>query len=69
MKSSKKLDTINQKIAALATQKKAIENEIIQSVSKQVATILIKKHASKINIPEFLKKIENIVDEMNDEHK
>jgi hypothetical protein len=63
MKNADKLETINQKIAALATQKKAIENEIIQSVSKQVAAILIKKRATKINIPEFLKKIENIVDE------
>jgi uncharacterized protein YpiB (UPF0302 family) len=69
MKSSKKLDAINKKIVMLASQKKAVENEIIQSVSKQVATILIRKHATKINIPEFLKKIENVVDEMNDEHK
>jgi hypothetical protein len=63
MKQSKKLETINQKISALATQKKTLENQIIQSLSRQIAAILIKKHATKINIPEFLKKIEDIVDE------
>jgi hypothetical protein len=69
MKQSKKLEALNQKISAMETQKKAIEDQIIQSVSKQVAAILIKKHATKIDIPTFLKKIEIIVEEINNESK
>ncbi|MDR3180024.1 MAG: hypothetical protein LBT70_03955 [Holosporaceae bacterium] len=63
MKQSKKLDAINDKITNLAKQKKDLEDEITQSVAKQVAAILIKKRATKINIAAFLGKIEDIVDE------
>ncbi|MDR3179855.1 MAG: hypothetical protein LBT70_03060 [Holosporaceae bacterium] len=67
MKQLKKLDTINDKITNLAKQKKALEDEITQSVAKQVAAILIKKRATKINIAAFFEKIEDIVDEMKNE--
>jgi hypothetical protein len=66
MKQSEKLDALTQKINALADQKKSLEDEMIQSISKQVAAILIKKRATKIDISAFLKKIDAVVDEMND---
>jgi hypothetical protein len=65
MKNSKRLESINQKIAELTRKQKEIEDQITDSVSKQVAAILIKKHATNIDIPAFLKKVERIVDELN----
>ena len=63
MKQTKKLDKVNQKIAELTEKKKALENQMIESISKHIAALLIKKHASEINMKSFLKKIEQIIDE------
>jgi flagellar biosynthesis chaperone FliJ len=65
MKSTNKLEAINQKIAELTKQQKAMESKIIDSLSKRIAAILIKKRLTNIDVSEFLKKIENIIDGMN----
>jgi hypothetical protein len=65
MKNANKLEAINQKIADLTKQQKAVESKIIDSLSKRIANILIKRRLSNIDVPAFLKKIENIIDEMN----
>lgn len=68
MKQTKKLNTVNQKIADLLDQKKDLENKMIDSISKQVATLLIKKRATNIDVKLFLKMIDSVIDEMNNEH-
>jgi hypothetical protein len=65
MQNANKLKSINQKIAELTKQQKTIESKIVDSLSKRIATILIKKRLINIDIPTLLKKIENIIDEMN----
>jgi hypothetical protein len=65
MKNASKLDAINQKIAELTKQQKAVESKIIDSLSKRIAAILIKKRLTNIDVPAFLKKIENIIDEID----
>ena len=50
MKQTKKLDLVNQKLAELTAQKKELENEMIESISKQVAALLIKKRATDIDM-------------------
>ena len=65
MKQTKKLDSVNQKIAELMSQKRDLENQMIQSISKHIAALLIKKHATNINLTEFAKRIEPIIDELN----
>jgi hypothetical protein len=64
MKNADKLETINQKIAVLTKQQKEIESKMIDSLSKRIAALLIKKHLTNIDISTFLKKIENIIDNM-----
>jgi flagellar biosynthesis chaperone FliJ len=65
MKNSKKLETVNQKIAELENKKKSLENEMIDSVAKQIAALLIKKRALNMNIPALLKIIEKAIDQTN----
>ena len=65
MKQTKKLESINQKIAELMSQKRDVENQMIQSISKHIAALLIKKHATNINLKEFIKRINPIIDELN----
>jgi len=65
MKQTKKLESINQKIAELMSQKRDIENQLIQSISKHIAALIIKKHATNINLKEFIKRISPIIDELN----
>ena len=40
---------------------------MIDSMAKHIASLLIKKRASDINIKEFTKRIEPIIDEMKNE--
>ena len=65
MKQTKKLDAVNQKIADLKSQKRDLANKMIQSISKHITALLIKKHATNINLKEFAKRIEPIIDELN----
>lgn len=65
MKQIKKLDSVNQKIAELMAQKRDLENQMIQSISRNIAALLIKKHATNINMKEFAKRISPIIDELN----
>ena len=65
MKNAKRLEAVNQKIAELTKKQKEIEAKMIDSVSKQVAALLIKKRAANMDIPSFLKKIEKLIDETN----
>ena len=67
MKGTKNLDNLNQKIAELMDKKKQIEDKMIASMSKHVASLLIKKHASDIDIKEFVNRIEPIIDDMKNE--
>ena len=67
MKQTKKLESINQKIAELISQKRDVENQLIQSISKHIASLLIKKHATNINLKEFIKRISPIIDELNND--
>ena len=64
MKQTKKLDLVNQKLAELTAQKKELENEMIESISKQVATLLIKKRATDIDMKLFLQMVDSVIDEM-----
>ena len=64
MKQTKKLDSVNQKLAELIAKKQELENEMIQSISKQVAALLIKKHATDIDMKLFLKMVDSVIDEM-----
>ena len=64
MKQTKKLDLVNQKLAELMAQKKELENEMIESISKQVAALLIKKHATNIDMKLFLQMVDSVIDEM-----
>ena len=64
MKQTKKLDLVNQKLAELTAQKKELENEMIGSISKQVAALLIKKHATDIDMKLFLQMVDSVIDEM-----
>ncbi len=65
MKQTKKLESLNLKITELMSQKRDVENQLIQSISKHIAAILIKKHATNINLKEFIKCISPIIDELN----
>ena len=65
MKQIKKLDSVNQKIAELMAQKRDLENQMIQSISRNIAALLIKKHATNINMKEFTNRISPIIDELN----
>ncbi len=65
MKQTKKLESLNLKITELMSQKRDVENQLIQSISKHIASLLIKKHATNINLKEFIKRIDPIIDELN----
>ena len=65
MKQTKKLDFVNQKISELMAQKRDLENQMIQSISKHISSLLIKKHATNINMKEFINRISPIIDELN----
>ena len=65
MKQTKKLDSVNQKISELMVQKRDLENQMIQSISKHVSSLLIKKHATNINMKDFINRISPIIDELN----
>ena len=69
MKQTKKLDLVNQKLAEPTAQKKELENEMIGSISKQVAALLIKKHATDIDMKLFLQMVNSVIDEILNEHK
>ena len=55
-----------QKIAELVNKKKNLETKMIASMPKHIASLLIRKRASDIDIKEFVKRIEPIIDEMKD---
>ena len=65
MKQTKKLDSVNQKISELMAQKRDLENQMLQSISKHISSLLIKKHATNINMKEFINRISPIIDELN----
>ena len=67
MKGTKNLDNLNQKIAELMDKKKQIEDKMIAKISKQIASLLIRKRASDIDIKEFVKRTEPIIDDMKNE--
>lgn len=69
MKGTKNLDNLNQKIAELMDKKKQIEDKMIAKISRQIASLLIRKHASDIDIKEFVKRIEPIIDDMKNEEQ
>ena len=67
MSNTKNLDNLNQKIAELVEKRKNLESKMIDSMAKHIASLLIRKRASDIDIKEFIKRIEPIIDAMKNE--
>lgn len=63
MKQIKKLDSVNKKLEALISQKREIENEMINTLSKKIAALLIKQRSSKIDRKQLLQKIDLIINQ------
>jgi hypothetical protein len=64
IKSTKRLDSINAKITELQKLQKKIEEDFVQSISKDIAKIFVKKKVYDIDKPTLLKKIEALIDEI-----
>ena len=68
MSNTKNLDNLNQKIAELVEKRKNLESKMIDSMARHIASVIIKKRASDIDIKEFIKRIEPLIDEMKNEN-
>lgn len=64
MKTAKKLQQINQKIADLKVLQKELETDFVNDLSKQISKIIIKKNLFDIEKSKILKCIENAFDEL-----
>lgn len=64
MSNSKKLESINQKIVDLQKLQKKIEDDFIQTMSKDIAKILVKKKAYDVDKATLLKQIEVSIDNL-----
>ena len=64
MKTAKKLQQINQKIADLKVLHKELETDFVNDLSKQISKIIIKKNLFDIEKSKILKCIENAFDEL-----
>ena len=65
MKTAKKLQQINQKIADLKVLQKKLEDDFVKDLSKQISKIIIKKNLFDIEKSKILKCIENAFDEIS----
>lgn len=64
MKSAKKLQQINQKIADLKILQKELEDDFVKDLSKQISKIILKKNLFDIEKSKILKCVENAFDEL-----
>ena len=65
MKTAKKLQQINQKIADLKVLQKKLEDDFVKDLSKQISKIIIKKNLFDIEKSKILKCIENAFEEIS----
>ena len=65
MKTAKKLQQINQKIADLNVLQKKLEDDFVKDLSKQISKIIIKKNLFDIEKSKILKCIEYAFDEIS----
>ena len=61
-KNAQKLESINQKIAALLQAKSKMENDFVENISQKIAKILARKNAFNFNESSLLKTIEAEID-------
>lgn len=64
MKDTKKLEQINEKIAELQKVQKQLESEYVESLSKDIAKLLLKKRIFSIEKSAILNKIEAVINEL-----
>ena len=64
MKDIKKLEQINEKIAELQKVQKQLENEYVESLSKDIAKLLLKKRIFNIEKSIILNKIDAAINEL-----
>lgn len=64
MKNTKKIKQINEKIAELQKIQKQLENDFIESISRDIAKLLLKKKAFNIDKHTFIREIEKIIDKV-----
>ena len=64
MKDIKKLEQINEKIAELQKVQKQLENEYVESLSKDIAKLLLKKRIFSIEKSAVLNKIDTVISEL-----
>lgn len=70
MKNAKKLKQINEKISELQKVQNQLENEYIESLSKDIAKLLLKKRIFSIEKSIILNKIDALINELKlDESK
>ena len=63
-RNTKKLDTINSKIANLQKTKNQLEDNFVQYMSQQIAKIFVKKKVYDIDQSVLFRKIESLIDEI-----
>ena len=64
MENAKKLQQINNKIAELQELQKQLETKYIETLSKEIARIIIKKRAFNLDKSALLKKIEAAINDL-----
>ena len=64
MKDIKKLEQINEKIAELQKVQKQLENDYVESLSKDIAKLLLKKRIFSIEKSAVLNKIDTVISEL-----
>ncbi|MCR5224731.1 MAG: hypothetical protein K6C34_01485 [Alphaproteobacteria bacterium] len=64
MENAKKLQQINNKIAELQELQKQLETKYIETLSKEIARIIIKKRAFNLDKSALLKKIEAVINDL-----
>lgn len=64
MKDAKKLELINGKIAELQKVQKQLENEYVESLSKDIAKLLLKKRMFSIEKSIILNKIDAVINKL-----
>ena len=64
MKDAKKLEQINEKIAELQKLQKQLESEYVESLSKDIAKLLLKKKVFSIEKSVILNKIDDVINKL-----
>ena len=64
MKDAKKLEQINEKIAELQKLQKQLESEYVESLSKDIAKLLLKKKIFSIEKSVILNRIDDVINKL-----